>query len=243
MPGVPAESASVRATTPFEGQKPGTSGLRKKTREFMQPGYLSNYVQAVFDCLPESAVRGGTLLVAGDGRYFCDDAIKKIVAIAAGNGVGRVWIAKDGMATTPACSAILRLREEGAAFGGFILTASHNPGGIDADFGIKYNTANGAPALENLTDRVYERTKQIQEIKFVKLLDFDLDTLGTKVLIKEQFMPDFGGHHPDPNLEYAKELVKTMKIFDPENADEKTPLFGAAADGDCDRNMILGETN
>ncbi|KAL8275757.1 hypothetical protein Esti_000320 [Eimeria stiedai] len=306
--GVPAESASVRATTPFEGQKPGTSGLRKKTREFLQPGYLSNYVQAVFDCLPEAAVRGGTLLVAGDGRYFCDDAIKKIVSIAAGNGVGRVWIAKDGMATTPACSAILRLREGGAAFGGFILTASHNPGGIDADFGVKYNTANGAPALENLTDRVYERTKQIQEIKFVKLLDFDLDSLGTKVLIKEQFMaevidgtedwlqlmkavfhfpslrrllrspsfsfvfdgmhgvagpaaqrlfvqelgakacclsccnplPDFGGHHPDPNLEYAKELVKTMKIFDPENADEDTPLFGAAADGDCDRNMILG---
>ncbi|KAL8439949.1 hypothetical protein Efla_004874 [Eimeria flavescens] len=306
--GVPAESASVRATTPFEGQKPGTSGLRKKTREFMQPGYLSNYVQAVFDCLPESTVRGGTLLVAGDGRYFCEDAIKKIVAIAAGNGVGRVWIAKNGMATTPACSAILRLREEGVAFGGFILTASHNPGGIDADFGVKYNTANGAPALEQLTDKVYARTREIKEIKYVKLLDFDLDMLGTKVLIREQFMaevidgtedwmrlmkavfhfpslrrliqspsfsfvfdamhgvagptaerlfvqelgakssclsccnplPDFGGHHPDPNLVYAKELVKRMKVFDAEHADETTPLFGAAADGDCDRNMILG---
>ncbi|CDI74801.1 phosphoglucomutase/parafusin related protein 1, putative [Eimeria praecox] len=306
--GVPAESASVRATTPFEGQKPGTSGLRKKTREFMQPGYLSNYVQAVFDCLPESEVRGGTMLVAGDGRYFCDEAIKKIVAIAAGNGVGRVWIAKDGLASTPACSAILRLREEGVAFGGFILTASHNPGGIDADFGVKYNTANGAPALESLTNQVYERTKVIKEIKHVKLLDFDLDSYGTKVLIKEQFMaevidgtedwlrlmkavfhfpalrrlvqspsfsfvfdgmngvagpaaerlfvqelgakptclrcckslPDFGGHHPDPNLEYAKELVEIMKIFHPDKVDSKTPLFGAAGDGDCDRNMILG---
>lgn len=306
--GVPPESASVRATTPFEGQKPGTSGLRKKTREFMQPGYLSNYVQAVFDCLPESDVRGGTMLVAGDGRYFCDDAIKKIVAIAAGNGVGRVWIAKDGLATTPACSAIMRLRENGIAFGGFILTASHNPGGIDADFGVKYNTGNGAPALESLTNAVYERTKNIKEIKHVKLLDFDLDTYGTKVLIKEQFtaevidgtedwlklmkavfhfpslrrliqspsfsfvfdgmhgvagptaerlfvhelgakatslracqpLPDFGGHHPDPNLEYAKELVEIMKVFTPEKVDSKTPLFGAAGDGDCDRNMILG---
>ncbi|XP_026193927.1 phosphoglucomutase, cytoplasmic [Cyclospora cayetanensis] len=306
--GVHPESASVRATTPFEGQKPGTSGLRKKTREFMQPGYLSNYVQAVFDCLPESEVRGGTMLVAGDGRYFCEAAIKKIVSIAAGNGVGRVWIAKDGLATTPACSAILRLREKSVAFGGFILTASHNPGGIDADFGVKYNTGNGAPALESLTNMIYERTKTVQEIKHVKLLDFDLDTYGIKVLIKDQFiaevidgtedwlhlmkavfhfpsirrliqspsfsfvfdgmhgvagptaerlfvqelgadsmslracnpLPDFGGHHPDPNLVYAKELVDMMKFFNPEQVDSNTPLFGAAADGDCDRNMILG---
>ncbi|CDJ70347.1 phosphoglucomutase/parafusin related protein 1, putative [Eimeria necatrix] len=217
-------------------------------------------------------------------------------------------MSKDGLASTPACSAILRLRENGIAFGGFILTASHNPGGIDADFGVKYNTANGAPALENLTDKIYERTKVIKEIKHVKLLDFDLDTYGTKVLIKEQFMaevidgtedwlrlmkavfhfpslrrliqspsfsfvydgmngvsgptaerlfveelgakptclrcckalPDFGGHHPDPNLEYAKELVDMMRIFNPDKVDSKTPLLGAAGDGDCDRNMILG---
>lgn len=306
--GVPPESVAVRATTPYEGQKPGTSGLRKKTREFMQPGYLSNYVQAVFDCLPQSEVRGGTMLVAGDGRYFCPEAVKKIVAIAAGNGVGRVWIAKDTLASTPACSAIIRLREQGVAFGGFILTASHNPGGIDNDFGIKYNTANGAPALESLTDAVYERTKTIKEIKYVKLLDFDLDLYGTKVLIRDQFcaevidgtedwlnlmravfhfpalkrliqtasfsfvfdgmhgvagptaerlfigelgakktclracnpLPDFGGLHPDPNLEYAKDLVEIMKVFKPEEVDSKTPLFGAAGDGDCDRNMILG---
>ncbi len=125
------------ATTPLAGQKPGTSGLRKKTREFMQPRYLENFVQSTLDSVD---IKGKILVVGGDGRYFNREAIQTILQLAAGNGVGKVLVAKDGILSTPAVSCVIR--EHGAG-GGFVLSASHNPGGIDADFGIKYNASNG----------------------------------------------------------------------------------------------------
>ena len=160
-----AEGNELNITTvtvkPFAGQKPGTSGLRKKTREFMQPGYVEAFVQSVFNAL-RGSVEGdfskSTLVVGGDGRYYNREAIQKILHIAIGNQFGRVMVARGGLLSTPAMSAVIRRRQ---AFGGLILSASHNPGGIDADFGIKYNISNGGPAPEEVTERIYEFTQRI----------------------------------------------------------------------------------
>ena len=309
-------AVTVVPTEPIEGQKPGTSGLRKKTKVFQGEKYLENFVQSLFDSLPAGELAGTTLVVSGDGRYHNAAAIQTICRMAAANGVARVWVGRGGLLSTPAASAIIREREGGAAYGGIVLTASHNPGGPEADFGIKYNVQNGGPALESLTDAVYERTGAIKEFKLceglpavdlqsvgrhvyaeeggapffeVEVVDpaedylvlmrkaFDLDAL--KALLARDDMSfvfdgmhgvagpyaasllgevlgvhpdsllncepkeDFGGGHPDPNLTYAAELVARMGL----TADGKVapaadaaPVLGAAADGDADRNMILG---
>jgi phosphoglucomutase len=315
--------AKVVATAPFDGQKPGTSGLRKKTKQFMEGLYLHNFVQATFDSLPAEGVRGSTIVVSGDGRYYTPEAIQIITKIAAANGVARVWIGENGLLSTPAVSAIIRRREGGVAFGGFILTASHNPGGPEEDFGIKYNAENGGPATESLTNSIFEATKTISRVLMVQdMPDVDLTTVGevrhtvvledgtehafsaevisatqdyvslqkelfdfpaiARLLARDDFsfvydsmhgvagpyakavfvdelgadaaaclnatpQADFGGGHPDPNLVYAHDLVKTMGLTPTGQPAEgvgadgsSIPSFGAAADGDADRNMILG---
>ena len=282
------------ATRPFEGQKPGTSGLRKKVTVFQQPGYLENFVQSVFDCVPE--LRGGTLVLGGDGRYHNDRAIQTIVRLAAANGVAQVIVGRDGLLSTPAVSELIRSR--GAA-GGLILSASHNPGGPDGDFGIKYNIANGGPAPEAVTEAIYRRTQAIDRFLTVDAADVDLDRDGQHALgamrievvdpvasyarlmhklfdfdriralltrgdfricfdamhaitgpyahailegdlgaptgsvMNGKPLPDFGGGHPDPNPTYAADLVARM-------SGALAPDFGAASDGDGDRNMIVG---
>ena len=316
---VPAEVTAV-PTTPFEGQKPGTSGLRKKTKLVMQPHYLENFVQSLFDSLPLDGLVGSTLVVSGDGRYHNAQAIQTICRIAAANGVRRVWVGVGGLLSTPAASAVIREREGGAAYGGIVLTASHNPGGPDNDFGIKYNVQNGGPALEALTDAVYARTAAIKEYRTVAALpDVDLSSPGRHVfvgqpgglahfevevidptedylallrqafdfdaiaallarpdmsmhfdgmsgvagpyakaiLVEELGLPasaltgcepseDFDGGHPDPNLTYAAALValmgltRTGAVTDDDAKLAAAPVLGAAADGDADRNMVLG---
>lgn len=283
------------ATTPFEGQKPGTSGLRKKVTVFQQPHYTENFVASVLEAIPEGK-EGSTLVIGGDGRYFNDVAIQKIAEISAGNKVSKLIIGQNGILSTPAASHVIRKYK---ATGGIILTASHNPGGPTNDFGIKYNLANGGPAPESVTNKIYEFTTTIKEYKTQKLDKVDLATLGTKSygaltveiidstkdyvdylkeifdfeLIKSFFAknpdftvlfdalngvtgpygraifldelnlpessvqnshpkPDFGGLHPDPNLTYAHTLV--------EKVDANKIPFGAASDGDGDRNMIYG---
>jgi phosphoglucomutase len=168
-------SATVREvpTTPFDGQKPGTSGLRKKVRVFQQPGYLENFVQSVFDSL--DGVHGAELVVGGDGRYHNDVAVQTIVAMAAAAGFGKVTIGADGILSTPATSCVIRARR---AFGGLILSASHNDGGPDGDFGVKYNTGNGGPAPESLTDRIHERTTTIDRYRIADIDPVDLSTPG-----------------------------------------------------------------
>jgi phosphoglucomutase len=166
-------------TTPFPDQRPGTSGLRKKTRQFMQPGYVENFVQSVFDALANGAEAGfsnHTLVVGGDGRYFNRTAIQKIIRIAAGNGFGHVMVGRAGLLSTPAMSAVIRRR---AALGGLVLSASHNPGGIDADFGIKYNIQNGGPAPESFTERIFQNTLKINRYLWIDSPDLDIDNLGT----------------------------------------------------------------
>jgi phosphoglucomutase len=280
-------------TTPYDDQKPGTSGLRKKVLHFQQPHYVENFVQSIFDSLEGSA--GQTLVVGGDGRYFNREAIQRVVKIAAANGFGRMLIGRGGLISTPAVSCIIRARR---AFGGIILSASHNPGGPDGDFGIKYNIGAGGPAPEKITDAIFARSKAIAQYKISDAPDVDLDKLGVtrvesmdveiidpvadyKALMETLFdfpaikalftsgfrmcfdamhavtgpyahailegelgaergtvvngtpLPDFGGHHPDPNLIYAKDLYELM--MSPE-----APNFGAASDGDGDRNLIIG---
>ncbi|KZV96788.1 putative PGM2-phosphoglucomutase [Exidia glandulosa HHB12029] len=283
----------VVSTKPFDGQKPGTSGLRKRVKIFQQEHYTENFVQAIFDSIqPE----GFTLVVGGDGRFFSKPAVQKIISIAAANGVKKLIIGKEGILSTPAGSNVIRKYK---ANGGILLTASHNPGGPENDFGIKYNVSNGGPAPENVTDKIYEKTKTIKEYKLVEGPEVDLAELGTKhfagveieiidpvkdylelletifdfPLIKSFLhgpsgqkvlfdglngvtgpyakaifvdalglpesscqncvpLPDFGGGHPDPNLTYAHTLVEAV---------EKDQIpFGAASDGDGDRNMIYG---
>ncbi|KAH8495999.1 hypothetical protein Peur_055306 [Populus x canadensis] len=300
-------------TTPFDGQKPGTSGLRKKVKVFKQPNYLENFVQSTFNALTPQKVRGATLVVSGDGRYFSKDAIQIIIKMAAGNGVRRVWVGQNGLLSTPAVSAVIRERvgvDGSRATGAFILTASHNPGGPNEDFGIKYNMENGGPAPEGITDEIYENTKAIKEYLTADLPDVDITAIGVtsfggpdgqfdvevfdsasdyvklmksifdfesiqKLLSSPKFTfcydalhgvagayakrifveelgaqesslmncvpkEDFGGGHPDPNLTYAKELVARMGLGK-SNSEVEPPEFGAAADGDADRNMILGK--
>jgi phosphoglucomutase len=280
------------ATKPFEGQKPGTSGLRKKVAVFAQPHYAENFIQSVFDTL--TGFQGKTLVIGGDGRFFNKEVIVTAIQMAAANGFGRVLVGRDGLLSTPAASNIIR---QYGAFGGLILSASHNPGGPDGDFGIKYNTGNGGPAPEKITDAIYANTQKITHYKIAhgtvnlskvrasklddmtvqvvdpvddyaalmqKLFDFDAISAmfkngfrmkfdgmgaitgpyGTRVL--EQMLgaepgtvmngtplPDFGGHHPDPNLVHAKELVDLVMA-------KTGPEFGAASDGDGDRNLIIG---
>ena len=288
-------NVKVVATQPIAGQKPGTSGLRKKVKVFSQPGYLENFVQSIFDTL--SGQQGKTLVLGGDGRYFNDVAIQTILRMAAAAGFGRVLVGRGGILSTPAASAVIRKRR---AFGGIILSASHNPGGPDDDFGIKYNLGNGGPANETFTDAVYKRTQEIAEYRYVEAADVDLGRLGetrigemvveiidpvadyaelleslfdferiAALLARPDFrmrfdamhavtgpyahallekrlgapagtvvngtpQPDFGGGHPDPNPVYAADLVNAM-------ADARLGLsFGAASDGDGDRNMIVG---
>ena len=290
------------ATTPFNDQRPGTSGLRKKTRVFMQPHYLENFVQSVFNAVREEAgtdCRQQTLVVGGDGRYYNRAATQTILRMAAANGFGQVMVGRGGLLSTPAASAVIRRR---GAMGGLILSASHNAGGIDEDFGIKYNIRNGGPAPEAVTERIFQQTLAITEYLLLDHPDIDLDREGSfsigdtevtifdpladytavmeelfdfKVLrgfvrsgfrmlfdamnavtgpyahhILEQRlgapagtvingMPleDFGGHHPDPNLVNAAALVKRLS---PASVSDDAPDFGAACDGDGDRNLILG---
>ncbi len=173
---------SVIPTTPFQDQRPGTSGLRKKTREFSQPRYVENFVQSIFDVLREEIAKDLSekiLVVGGDGRYYNRTAIQTILRIAAANGFGTIMAACGGILSTPAMSAVIRKR---SALGGLILSASHNPGGADGDFGIKYNTHNGGPAPESLTEKIYQRTLKIDRYLTVDHPDVDLDHEGTATL-------------------------------------------------------------
>lgn len=281
-------------TTPYDDQKPGTSGLRKKVRVFQQPGYLENFVQAIFNSLED--FQGKSLVLGGDGRYFNRQAIQIIIKIAAANGIGELIIGQGGLLSTPAASNIIRKYQ---TFGGIVLSASHNPGGPDEDFGIKYNVSNGGPAPEKFTDALYQNTKTISEYYSAEIDDINLDEVGdinldglniriidsvadyaqlmTEIfdfkLIRESIaaglislrfdamhaitgpyakhileellgaapgsvfnaipQEDFGGGHPDPNMVHAHELTEIM-------LSDKAPTFGAASDGDGDRNMIMG---
>lgn len=280
--------------TPYQDQKPGTSGLRKRVTVYQQPNYVENYIQAIFDCL--EGYQGQTLVIGGDGRYYNDVAIQKAIRLAAANGFGRVLVGQNGLLSTPAASHIIRHYK---AFGGLVLSASHNPGGPEGDFGIKYNVSNGGPAPEKITDAVYARTKVIDSYKTVDapdvalgdigiqhsggmivevldpvtdyaalmetLFDFDLirtlfasgfrmtfdamhavtgpyahrileDMLGAPkgTVINGTPSPDFGNGHPDPNLVYCKPMHDLLMT--PEGPD-----FGAASDGDGDRNLIIGK--
>ncbi|APB34812.1 phosphoglucomutase [Gloeomargarita lithophora Alchichica-D10] len=281
-------------TQPFAGQKPGTSGLRKPTQIFQQRNYLENFIQAIFQTLPERD--GATLVLGGDGRFYNRPAIQIILKMCAANGLGKVLVGQGGILSTPAASCLIRKYQ---AIGGIILSASHNPGGPDGDFGVKFNTSNGGPAPEKVTTAIYEFTQIIQSYQILEANDINLDKLGTtqlgmmqvevmdsvddyaqlmqelfdfdrlrKLLTNGQFrlcfdamhavtgpyaqrilehtlgapvgtvihgvpLEDFGGGHPDPNLVYAHELVEIL-------FQDAGPNFGAASDGDGDRNMILG---
>ncbi|MDR3436920.1 alpha-D-glucose phosphate-specific phosphoglucomutase [Telmatospirillum sp.] len=283
-----------RQTVPFSGQKPGTSGLRKKVTVFQQPNYLENFVQSIFDSLEGFA--GKTLVLGGDGRFFNREAIQVILRMAAASGFGRVLVGQGGILSTPAVSCIIRKHK---TFGGIILSASHNPGGPTEDFGIKYNISAGGPAPEKVTEAIYAKTGTISHYRIVegepaididRLGVYDLAGMTVEVIdpvadyaelmerlfdfeaIRELFrsgfrirydamhavtgpyaktvlegllaapagsvvnaipLPDFGGGHPDPNLVHAHDLVAAMNQSD-------APDFGAASDGDGDRNMILG---
>src|SRR5438874_6128042 len=164
--------------TPFPDQRPGTSGLRKKVSVFRQPGYVEAFVQSIFDVLPEAVgdgVAGKTLMLGGDGRFFAGEAAQIIIRMAAANGVGRLLVGRGGLLSTPAASALIRKH---AAFGGIIVSASHNPGGPDGDFGIKYNTANGGPAPERLTEAIYRHSRQVSAYRTIDIPDLPLDRLG-----------------------------------------------------------------
>jgi phosphoglucomutase len=280
-------------TRPIEGQKPGTSGLRKKTRTFMEPHYLENFVQSVWNGI--GGVQGRTLVLGGDGRYFNDRAAQVILRMAAAGGAARVIVGQGALLSTPAASNLIRVRK---ADGGVIMSASHNPGGPDEDFGVKYNIANGGPAPEDVTERIFAATKAISAYHILQAHDVDLSVPGTSrlgemtvevvdpvadyaALMESLFdfkairsllaggfrirfdamhavtgpyaaailegrlgaapgsvvnavpSPDFGGGHPDPNPVWARDLMEAM--FGPD-----APDFGAASDGDGDRNMIVG---
>ncbi len=286
---------SVVDTTPFSDQKPGTSGLRKKVKVFQQAHYLENFVQSIFDSLDD--FKGKKLVIGGDGRYYNRTAIQVIIKMAAANGFGEVIVGLGGLLSTPAASHLIRKYQ---AFGGLILSASHNPGGPNEDFGIKYNINNGGPAPEQYTDAFYQHSLEISEYKIAEFDDIDLDIMRSQQIgdlkitmidpvsdyaelmteifdfaliktaianqeitlcfdamhaitgpyaqrilvdmlgapqdsiINAEPKEDFGGGHPDPNLAHAKTLSKLM-------FSEQSPTFGAASDGDGDRNMILGK--
>jgi len=287
---------SVRtiSTQAFSGQKPGTSGLRKKVAVFQQAHYLENFVQSIFDSI--AAPQGATLVLGGDGRFYNREAIQIILKMAAANGFAKVLVGRGGILSTPAASCVIRKYQ---TYGGIILSASHNPGGADGDFGIKYNSSNGGPATETVTGAIFAQTKTISEYHILDAANIALDELGSSTLGEMQVkvidavsdyaelmeslfdfaairalfangfkikfdamhavngpyaheilerrlgapvgsvmngvpLEDFGGGHPDPNLTYAHDLVEIMYGKD-------APDFGAASDGDGDRNMILGK--
>ncbi|MBN8819517.1 MAG: alpha-D-glucose phosphate-specific phosphoglucomutase [Sphingomonas sp.] len=282
------------ATAPFDGQKPGTSGLRKKVKVYQQPNYAENFIQSVFDVV--DGKEGALLVIGGDGRYHNRTVIQQAIRMAAANGFARIMVGQGGILSTPAASHLIR---KYGALGGLILSASHNPGGPDEDFGIKYNVSNGGPAPEKVTDAIYARTQTIDHWLAVDTPGIDLDRIGTvqvggasveivdsvadyAALMEELFdfgairamaadgftlafdamsavtgpyateiferrlgfapgtvrngtpLEDFGHHHPDPNLVHAKELYDLMMSTD-------APDFGAASDGDGDRNLIIGK--
>ncbi|MCM2290831.1 alpha-D-glucose phosphate-specific phosphoglucomutase [Allorhizobium sp. BGMRC 0089] len=281
-------------TKPYSDQKPGTSGLRKKVPHFQQEHYAENFIQSIFDSLED--FKGKTLVIGGDGRFYNREVIQKAIKMAAANGFGRVLVGQGGILSTPAASNIIRKYK---AFGGIILSASHNPGGPNEDFGIKYNIGNGGPAPEKITDAIFANSKTITSYKTLDMGDVDIDRLHSfdlgamsveiidpvadyAALMEQLFdfpairnlfslgfrmvfdamhavtgpyakeilenrlgapdgtvrnfvpLPDFGGHHPDPNLVHAKDLFDEMM-------GEDAPDFGAASDGDGDRNLIIGQ--
>ena len=281
------------SSAPIDGQKPGTSGLRKKTRTFMEPGFLENFVQSIIIAI--GGAKGKTFVIGGDGRYFNAAAIQIILKMAAANGATKAIVGQGGILSTPAASHLIRLNRTD---GGFVLSASHNPGGIDEDFGLKFNAANGGPAPEQLTDAMFAETQIISSYTIATSDDIDLQTIGTSSLgpmavevvdpvtdytalmeslfdfgkIRALFAggfsmtfdamhavtgpyakailegslgapsgtvvngipsEDFGKGHPDPNPVWAKDLMDAMMSDD-------GPDFGAASDGDGDRNMIVG---
>ena len=283
----------VIETTPFEGQKPGTSGLRKKVSVFQQPHYAENFIQSIFNAL--DGFTGKTLVIGGDGRYFNREVVQIAIRMAAATGFGRALVARDGLLSTPAASNLIRKYQ---AFGGIVLSASHNPGGPGGDFGIKYNASNGGPAPDKIADAIFAKTKIISSYKIAPGEAIDLGRLGISkiagmtvevidpvvdyaALMQELFdfdqirdlfksgfrmrfdamsaitgpyakailedslgagegtvvngtpLPDFGGHHPDPNLVHARALYDLLMSAD-------GPDFGAASDGDGDRNLIIG---
>jgi len=281
------------SVTPFPDQKPGTSGLRKKVPVFQTPGYTEAFIQSIFDSL--DGTEGKSLVIGGDGRFYNREVIQTAIRMAAANGFGRVLVGQGGILSTPAASHLIRKNK---AFGGLILSASHNPGGPTEDFGIKYNISNGGPAPEKLTDAIYARSQSIDRYLIADFDDVDLDRIGSfdaggmtvevidpvtdyaelmetlfdfdaiRALAKDGFsiafdamhavtgpyaseilvrrlgvdaslvfnttpLEDFGGHHPDPNLVHAKALYDLMMAAN-------APDFGAASDGDGDRNLIIG---
>lgn len=281
-------------TTPIEGQVPGTSGLRKKTRVFMQPAYLENFIQSIFNAI--GGAKGKTFVAGGDGRFFNVEAIQTILKMAAANGAAKIIVGQNGILSTPAASHLIRIN---GTDGGLILSASHNPGGIDQDFGVKFNTPNGGPAPEKVTEAMTTQTKTISEYLIWQTADVDISEIGFasigemkihvidpvadyQLLMEKMFdfdriramfssgfsmqfdamhavtgpyakailvdalgapadcvvngipSPDFGGGHPDPNPVWAKPLMDLMMSAD-------APDFGAASDGDGDRNMIVGK--
>ena len=283
----------IALETPFTDQKPGTSGLRKSSRHFATPHYLESFIEAILRTVP--GVQGGTLVVGGDGRFGNREAIGVITRMAAAHGVGRIITTSGGILSTPAASNLIRQHQ---ATAGIILSASHNPGGPDGDFGVKVNGANGGPAPESLTDAIYACTQTLDGYSILESAPVDLDAVGEqsvgglslqvidgvddyialmqklfdfdqiKALIQDDFpiafdamhavtgpyatrllegllgapagtvrngkpLEDFGGGHPDPNLTYAHDLAELLM-------DSDAYRFGAACDGDGDRNMILG---
>lgn len=281
-------------TLPFDDQRPGTSGLRKQVKRFQEPLYLENFVQSLLNA--QKTLKGGSIVMGGDGRYFNKEALQKIIKMAAAGGVSKIYVGQGGIMSTPAVS--LFIRKYGLE-GGIILSASHNPGGPDGDFGIKFNASNGGPAPEKITEAIFEQSRKLtsyriydvpdidlerKESTFIgdttievvdpvsdyaemmeNIFDFDLisaylktgglsfvydgmnavtgpyakeifcNRLGApeSVIMNNIPLEDFGGSHPDPNLKYAKKLVDIM-------FGANAPDFGAASDGDGDRNMILG---
>ncbi|MGD2056922.1 MAG: alpha-D-glucose phosphate-specific phosphoglucomutase, partial [Gammaproteobacteria bacterium] len=190
------------STSPYAGQQPGTSGLRKKVGVFQQPGYLENFVQSIFDSLED--FRGKLLIVGGDGRYYNTTAIQTILRMAAANGFGKVVVGRHGWLSTPAMSCVIR---KYAAHGGIILSASHNPAGVDGDFGIKYNVANGGPAPEAVTDRIYQHTRNITRYQTLEAGEIDLDRKGT------QSLGDMPVEVIDPVADYAQ-LMEQLFDFE-----------------------------
>ncbi|HCQ65881.1 MAG TPA: alpha-D-glucose phosphate-specific phosphoglucomutase [Rhodobacteraceae bacterium] len=281
-------------TMPIEGQKPGTSGLRKKTRVFVGTHFVENFVQAILDAIGGAA--GKTFVLGGDGRYFSPQVAQVILRMCAAQGAKKVIVGQDALLSTPAASHLIRLNKTD---GGFIMSASHNPGGLDEDFGLKFNMPNGGPAPEGVTDAIFAATKTISSYRILEAQDIDLDTLGetrlgemavqvvdpvadyadlmetlfdfpklralfaggfrmrfdamcaitgpygTEILerrlgapegtvVNGTPLPDFGGMHPDPNPTWAHDLMDVMFGDD-------APDFGAASDGDGDRNMVVGK--
>ena len=189
-------------TTPFDDQRPGTSGLRKKVKVFQTPHYLANFVQSIFNVLED--YQGKTLVVGGDGRYYNREALQIILKMAAANGFGKVMVGRGGILSTPAASCVIRKYQ---TFGGIILSASHNPGGPDDDFGIKYNTANGGPAPEKITEAIYQQSREITQYRIVAAADIDLDTIG------EQQLGDMRVEIIDPVSDYA-DMMEQLFDFD-----------------------------